>query len=309
MDVCHRQHPVFAIFFLLVQYSLSSKVIGNQTSCLCFLPDQLTTTFFLPTPSMDCRSQLAGVKLTDRARVLTQVASQFSSFNLSKPPHLLFYLFIVRVKLFDRAVFLVLTFVCLISHLSRLGIFQTFVLVDSLTRVKWSSTSKKSWQSRSSEGPKGAQECRSFSLSPQSGQYTTRKDNITENIGIGIGCILCYLLYTCMCLYQCWEGARLAINFGSWPSHPHTRVNIGLLSCYARMMMPLDVYCLLVHLGYLKTFQSPLNQFWAGATCLLYSLGSFILWILWSICLIPVGIVQCSQATLKKFLTWRMTSS
>ena len=29
MDVCYGQHLVFAIFFLLIQYSLSSKVIGN----------------------------------------------------------------------------------------------------------------------------------------------------------------------------------------------------------------------------------------------------------------------------------------
>ena len=101
--------------------------------------------------------------------------------------------------------------------------------------------------------------------------------------------ILCYLLYMCLYLYQCWcealvvctcvcicinagrgticvcicinvfvfvhvfvfvsmrDEARLAINFGSWPSHPCTRVNIGLLSCYAKRLMmtimPLLVFC------------------------------------------------------------------
>ena len=43
------------------------------------------------------------------------------------------------------------------------------------------------------------------------------------------------------------DEARLAINFGSWPSHPCTRVNIGLLSCYAKRLMmtimPLLVCC------------------------------------------------------------------
>ena len=116
-------------------------------------------------------------------------------------------------------------------------------------------------------------------------------------------------MYMCLHLYQCWGGARLAINFGSWPSHRFTRVNIGLLSCYAKMpmtIMPLPVCCFYSILDISKPSYSSeidFDFFTSSSATSSHPLAnlSHSCWF----CSLP----KLSEATLKKFLTSRMTSS